>query len=65
VAVTLAGSGLRIGELLGLDVRHVDFLRKTIRVERQTYSHMWPGDEDRTRDIMDAALSPARGPYAD
>ena len=35
VIVTLAGSGLRIGELLGLQVRDVDFLRRTIRVERQ------------------------------
>lgn len=35
VAITLAGSGLRIGELLGLDVADVDFLRRTIRVERQ------------------------------
>lgn len=34
-AITLAGSGLRIGELLGLDVADVDFLRRTIRVERQ------------------------------
>lgn len=33
--LTLAGSGLRIGELLGLHVRDVDFLRRTIRVERQ------------------------------
>ncbi|HEX3932497.1 MAG TPA: site-specific integrase [Nocardioides sp.] len=33
--VTLAGSGLRIGELLGLQVSDVDFLRRTIRVERQ------------------------------
>ena len=33
--ITLGGSGLRIGELLGLDVSHVDFLRRTIRVERQ------------------------------
>ncbi|MDQ2782710.1 MAG: site-specific integrase [Actinomycetota bacterium] len=33
--VVLAGSGLRIGELLGLQVRDVDFLRRTIRVERQ------------------------------
>jgi integrase len=33
--VTLAGSGLRIGELLGLAVSDVDFLRRTIRVERQ------------------------------
>lgn len=33
--VALAGSGLRIGELLGLQVADVDFLRRTIRVERQ------------------------------
>ncbi len=33
--VTLAGSGLRIGELLGLKVSDVDFKRGTIRVERQ------------------------------
>lgn len=35
VIVTLAGSGLRIGELLGLQVRDVDFLKRTVRVERQ------------------------------
>lgn len=35
VVVTLAGSGLRIGELRGLEVADVDFLRRTIRVERQ------------------------------
>ncbi|HEY0870543.1 MAG TPA: site-specific integrase [Acidothermaceae bacterium] len=35
VVVTLAGSGLRIGELLGLSVADVDFLRRTVRVERQ------------------------------
>ncbi|WLQ40719.1 site-specific integrase [Streptomyces laculatispora] len=33
--VTLAGSGLRIGELLGLKVADVDFKAGTIRVERQ------------------------------
>ncbi|MEE1812981.1 tyrosine-type recombinase/integrase [Streptomyces sp. BE133] len=33
--VTLAGSGLRIGELLGLKVSDVDFKASTIRVERQ------------------------------
>lgn len=33
--VLLAGSGLRIGEVLGLRVADIDFLRKTIRVERQ------------------------------
>lgn len=35
VAVFLAGSGLRIGELRGLRVADVDFLRRTVRVERQ------------------------------
>ncbi|GAB3663535.1 site-specific integrase [Nocardioides korecus] len=35
VVVLLAGSGLRIGELRGLEVGDVDFLRRTIRVERQ------------------------------
>jgi integrase len=35
IVVTLAGSGLRVGELLGLSVSDVDFLRRTIRVERQ------------------------------
>ena len=35
IPVVLAGSGLRIGELLGLRVSDVDFLRRTIRVERQ------------------------------
>lgn len=35
LVVALAGSGLRIGELLGLEVADVDFLRRTIGVERQ------------------------------
>ena len=34
-AVLLAGSGLRIGEMLGLRVSDVDFLRRSVRVERQ------------------------------
>jgi hypothetical protein len=33
--ITAAGSGLRIGELRGLDVSDVRFLRRTIRVGRQ------------------------------
>lgn len=33
--VLLAGSGVRIGELLGLRVSDVDWLRQTLRVERQ------------------------------
>jgi integrase len=35
IPVVLAGSGLRVGELLGLRLSDVDFLRKSIRVERQ------------------------------
>ena len=35
LVVLLAGSGLRIGEARGLDVTDVDFLRRTVRVERQ------------------------------
>lgn len=35
IPLVLAGSGLRIGELLGLGVYDVDYLRRTIRVERQ------------------------------
>jgi integrase len=35
IPLVLAGSGLRIGELLGLGVYDVDYLRREIRVERQ------------------------------
>lgn len=35
MVVLLAGAGLRIGEALGLQVADVDFLRRTVRVERQ------------------------------
>jgi integrase len=35
LVILLAGSGLRIGEALGLQVSDVDFLRRTVRVERQ------------------------------
>lgn len=35
LVVTLAGSGLRIGEALGLVPGDVDFLRRSLRVERQ------------------------------
>jgi integrase len=35
IPVVLAGTGLRVGELLGLRLSDVDFLRRTIRVERQ------------------------------
>jgi integrase len=33
--VLAAGAGLRQGEVFGLEVRHVDFLRRTVRVEQQ------------------------------
>ncbi len=36
--VCVAGSGLRQGEAFGLTVEHVDFLRRTIRVEQQLLS---------------------------
>lgn len=35
IPTVIAGSGLRIGELLGLGVFDVDYLRRCIRVERQ------------------------------
>ena len=35
VVVALAGSGLRIGEMLGQDVADINFLRRDIAVERQ------------------------------
>lgn len=40
-----AGTGLRQGELFGLEVRDVDFLRRTVRVERQVQ----PADGGGTR----------------
>jgi len=27
-------------------------------VTLETYAHLWPGEDDRTRDVMDAALTP-------
>ena len=35
LVVAAAGTGLRPGELFGLDVAHVDFLRRTVRVDQQ------------------------------
>jgi integrase len=29
-------------------------------VTLRTYAHLWPGDDDRTRSIMDAVLSPPK-----
>ncbi|MFD8303204.1 tyrosine-type recombinase/integrase [Streptomyces sp. NPDC059690] len=37
-----AGSGLRPGELFGLQVRHIDFLRRTVKVEQQV-QRAYPG----------------------
>jgi integrase len=31
-----AGAGLRIGEALGVELRHVDFLRREVRIEQQS-----------------------------
>lgn len=30
----------------------------TAAITLETYAHLWPGDDDRTRDVIDAALSP-------
>lgn len=43
LVVTGAGSGLRPGELRGLTVDRVDFLRRTIRVDRQLGEPSSPG----------------------
>jgi len=39
VVYVAAGLGLRPGEVFGLEVRDVDFLRRTVRVERQLDEH--------------------------
>jgi len=38
VIVVAAGTGLRQGEVFGLEVRHVDFLKRSLRVEQQMVS---------------------------
>ncbi|WP_330354461.1 tyrosine-type recombinase/integrase [Streptomyces chartreusis] len=35
LVILAAGSGLRAGELFGLQVKHIDFLRRTVKVEQQ------------------------------
>jgi integrase len=54
VVVTLAGSGLRIGEALGLHVSDVDFLRRTISVERQRMQggHLGPVKSKSSRRVV-------------
>jgi integrase len=39
MVITQAGLGLRIGELPGLRVQDVDFLRRTVRIESQIRQH--------------------------
>jgi integrase len=39
--VLLAGSGMRPGEALGVTVHRVDFLRRTIRIDRQLVTISW------------------------
>lgn len=39
VAVTAAGTGMRLGELFGLRVRDLDLLRRVVRVEQQVQPH--------------------------
>jgi integrase len=36
--ILAAGAGLRLGEVFGLGPEHVDFLRRTVRVERQLFT---------------------------
>ena len=54
LVVTLAGSGLRIGEALGLQVSDVDFLRRTINVERQRMQsgHLGPPKSKSSRRVV-------------
>lgn len=50
-----AGLGLRIGELLGLRVADIDFLRRTVRVEHQAHGVTWalvPPKTDSSRRII-------------
>ncbi|GGT49005.1 tyrosine-type recombinase/integrase [Streptomyces coeruleorubidus] len=42
LVILAAGSGLRAGELFGLQVRHIDFLRRTVKVEQQV-QRAYPG----------------------
>lgn len=42
LVILAAGSGLRAGELFGLQVKHIDFLRRTVRVEQQV-QRAYPG----------------------
>lgn len=48
MVITQAGLGLRIGELLGLRVQDVDFLRRTVRIEWQFTSGSKERSEPKT-----------------
>jgi len=49
--VLLAGSGVRVGEMPGLDVQLLDFLRKTVRVERQRLQNGKIGPTKTTKSV--------------
>lgn len=52
--IVLAGSGLRIGELLGLHVEHIDLEARTIRVEQQRLQsgHLAPVKSKTSRRVV-------------
>ncbi len=57
-AVLLAGSGLRIGELLGLKVTDIDFLRREVRVERQRLQNGKIGDPKSKKSTRTVPIAP-------
>jgi integrase len=46
----------------GASVKQVQMVlgHSSAAITLRVYSHLWPGDEDRTRSVMDAALSVLR-----
>jgi integrase len=48
-----ADLGRRLGEQVQTFLGHASAV-----VTLRTYAHLWPGDEDRTRNVLDAALDP-------
>jgi integrase len=61
LVVLLAGSGLRIGEAFGLEVGDVDFLRRTVRVERQRLQSGNTGAREDGQVGADRAAGAGRG----
>jgi integrase len=43
LVILAAGSGMRQGECFGLTVDHIDFLRRTLLVDRQLVTRERPG----------------------